>query len=120
MEWAAKLIQIVVALGIANVWLLRSGKSTGWRGGTATNMKEEFEVYGLPGWFMGLIGTLKLLLAASLIVGVWLPVLTRPAAGALAALMLGAVVMHFKVKDPLKKSLPAFTMLLLSLFVAVV
>ena len=120
MEWAANLIQIVIALGIANVWLLRSGKSTGWRGGAATNMKEELEVYGLPSWFMGLIGTLKLLLAAALIAGIWFPVVTQPAAAGLAALMLGAVAMHVKVKDPPKKSLPAFTMLLLSLFVAFV
>jgi len=42
---------------------------------------------------------------------------TRPAAYGMAVLMLGAIVMHFKVKDPLKKSLPAFTMLLLSLIV---
>jgi hypothetical protein len=32
--------------------------------------------------------------------------------------MLGAVSMHIKVGDPLKKSLPAATMLLLSLVVA--
>jgi hypothetical protein len=33
--------------------------------------------------------------------------------------MLGAVIMHVKVKDPLRKSLPAFTMLVLATFVAV-
>jgi len=44
--------QLVIALGIFNVWLLRSGKATAWRGGEARTMKEEFEVYGLPAWFM--------------------------------------------------------------------
>ena len=53
-----------------------------------------------------------------LIVGVWVPHLTVPAAGGMAALMLGAVLMHAKVKDPVKKTLPAFTMLVLSLLVA--
>jgi hypothetical protein len=33
--------------------------------------------------------------------------------------MLGAVAMHVKVKDPLKKSLPALTMLVLCIIVAV-
>jgi len=33
--------------------------------------------------------------------------------------MLGAVSMHIKISDPLKKSLPAFTFLVLSVLVAV-
>ena len=117
METAVMILQIVVALGIFNVWVLRFGKSTDWRGGSAVNMKEEFEVYGLPTWSMRVVGFLKLLFATCLIAGIWIPALTRPAACGIAVLMLGAVAMHIKVKDPLKKSLPAFTMLVLSLIV---
>jgi hypothetical protein len=120
MDLAVKVIQVVVALGIYNVWLVRFRKSTSWRGGTAQNLREEFEVYGLPGWFMGVVGFLKLLCATLLIAGVWYPALTRPAAVGLAVLMAGAVAMHFKVKDPLMRSLPAFTMLVLSVAIAVV
>jgi uncharacterized membrane protein YphA (DoxX/SURF4 family) len=119
MDLAVKVIQVVIALGIYNVWLVRFGKSTSWRGGTARNLKEEFEVYGLPGWFMGVVGSLKLLFATLLIAGIWFPEVTRPAAAGMAALMLGAVAMHVKVKDPLMRSLPALTMLVLSLIVAV-
>jgi hypothetical protein len=119
MDLAVKVIQVVIALGIYNVWLVRFGKSTAWRGGTARNLKEEFEVYGLPGWFMGLVGFLKLLFATLLIAGIWFPVVTRPAAAGMAALMLGAVAMHAKVKDPVMRSLPALTMLVLSVIVAV-
>ena len=111
-------IQVVIALGIFNVWLLRYGKASPWRGGNATNMKEEFEVYGLPSWFVGVIGFLKVLFAILLIAGIWFPVVTQPAAIGIAVLMLGAMTMHFKVKDPLKKSLPSFTLLVLSLIVA--
>jgi len=120
MDLAVKIIQVVVALGIYNVWLLRFRKSTSWRGGTAQSLREEFEVYGLPGWFMGVVGLLKLLCATLLIVGIWFPPVTRPAAAGLAVLMLGAVAMHVKVKDPAMRSLPAFTMLVLCLVVAVV
>lgn len=120
MELAVKIVQIIIALGIFNVWILRYGKPTSWRGGDAKSMREEFEVYGLPVWFMRVIGTLKLLFATLLIAGVWFPVLTTPAALGLAVLMLGAVAMHIKVKDPLKRSLPAFSVLVLCLFVAVV
>jgi uncharacterized membrane protein YphA (DoxX/SURF4 family) len=119
MDWIVKVTQMVVALGIYNVWLVRFRKSTNWRGGTARNLKEEFQVYGLPGWFMGLVGFLKLLFATLLIVGVWVPALTRPAAAGLAVLMLGAVAMHVKVRDPALRSLPAFTMLVLCVVLAV-
>lgn len=110
--------QIIIALGIFNVWLLRSANATAWRGGDATNMKDEFAVYGLPEWFMKIIGGLKLILAGCLLLGLFVPALTQPAAIGMAALMLGAISMHVKVGDSLKKSLPAFIMLLLSLIVA--
>ena len=111
--------QIIIALGIFNVWIIRYGKETGWRGGEAKNMKEEFAAYGLPGGFMVFIGAAKILLAICLIIGIWIPLLVKPAAIAMAFLMIGAVSMHVKVKDSLQKSLPAFTMLLLSLVVSV-
>jgi uncharacterized membrane protein YphA (DoxX/SURF4 family) len=120
METIVLICRIIIALGILNVWLLRYGKATSWRGGDARNMKEEFAVYGLPEWFVGFIGFLKLLFAALLIIGIWVPVVTRPAAVGMAVLMLGAVTMHFKVKDPPIRSLPAFTMLVLSVVVAAV
>ena len=119
MEWLGIANQLVIALGLLNVWLLRVGKPTAWRGGGASNMREEFAVYGLPPWFMKVIGVLKISLAFSLIIGLWVPFVVRPAAIGIAALMLGAVGMHFKVGDPWKKSLPAFSLLVLSLIVAI-
>ncbi len=118
MEKAVVVIQIIIALGIYNVWLLRFGKATEWRGGTAKSMREEFEVYGLPPWFMSLVGFLKLLFATLLLVGIWYQPVVRPAAFGMAVLMLGAISMHIKVSDPLKRSLPAFIMLVLSGIVA--
>ena len=119
METLVIVCQVIIALGIFNVWIIRYGKETNWRGGEAKNMKEEFAAYGLPGGFMVLIGAAKIILATCLIVGIWVPVLVKPASTAMALLMIGAVSMHVKVKDPLQKSLPAFTMLVLSLVVAI-
>ena len=118
MQTAVMIAQIVIALGIVNVWLLRFGKATSYRGGTATTMREEFAAYGLPPWAVYVIGGLKLILAALLIVGIWVPQLTQPAAIGMAVLMAGAIAMHVKVKDAPLKSLPALCMLALSLFVA--
>lgn len=115
MEWLSIIIQLIIALSIYNVWLLRFSKPTSWRGGAAKSMKEEFEIYGLPDWFMKIIGALKLILATLLIAGIWVPSLVKPAAMGMAILMLGAIVMHFKVKDAPLKSLPAATFLVLSL-----
>ncbi len=118
MSALVSIIQVVIAVAIFSVWLLRYGKATDYRGGNARSLKEEFAVYGLPVWFMGVVGFLKLLFAVLLIAGIWFAPLTRPAAAGMAMLMLGAVSMHVKVKDPLKKALPALGMLVLCLIVA--
>lgn len=108
------ILQVVVGLGLLNVWLVRSSWATSYRGGSAKTLKEEFAVYGLPGWFFYFIGALKIGSGLSLVVGLAVPQLVLPAAALVVALMLGALAMHIKVKDPLQKSMPAFLMLLMS------
>ena len=108
-------LQIAAALGLLNVWLLRFNQRTAYRGGSAGSMREEFVTYGLPAWFAYVIGALKVGSAIALIVGIWIPVLVLPAAGLIGILMLGALSMHIKIHDPLKKSLPALGMLVLCL-----
>lgn len=108
------ILQIVVALGLLNVWLLRSGRATDYRGGDATSLKEEFAAYGLPDAMFYLVGALKIGAAIALLIGIWMPVLVQPAAAIVAVLMIGALAMHVKVGDPVMKSVPAFLMLLMS------
>jgi len=112
-----QILQVVVALGLLNVWLLRANKSTAYRGGDAKTIKEEFAVYGLPSWFCTLIGVLKVTSAIMLILGFWFPALVLPSVLLILILMCGAVVMHAKVKDPIKKTIPAALMLLMSLMI---
>ena len=114
MNIVISILQIAVAAGLLNVWLLRFQRSTPYRGGDARSMREEFAVYGLPGWFRYVIGTLKVGSALCLIAGLWLRFLVFPAALLIALLMLGALAMHLKIRDPLKKSVPALVMLALS------
>jgi uncharacterized membrane protein YphA (DoxX/SURF4 family) len=117
MEILIKIIQVIIALGLLNVWLIRANKQTRYRGGDAKNIREEFANYGLPYWFMILIGILKVGFAILLIVGLWFPSLTYISAIGIALLMAGALAMHIRVKDPLIKSLPAFSLLVLSLVI---
>lgn len=110
-------IKIFIFLSIMNVWFVRFNKSTPWRGGTASSMKDEFKAYGLSETMMYVVGFLKVLSATLLVVSIWVPELSTPAASVLAILMLGAIAMHIKVKDPLKKSFPAFSFLVLCLVI---
>lgn len=111
MEIPRLVLQLIVALGLLNVWLLRAGKATRYRGGEAKSMREEFAAYGLPSWMMAVVGVLKVGIAIALLAGIWLPSLVEPAAWLLVGLMAGAFLMHLKVKDPFEKAVPALLML---------
>lgn len=108
------ILQIAVALGLLNVWLVRRGSATSYRGGDAQTLKEEFAAYGLSPTLFYVVGALKIGSAISLIAGIWNERLILPAAAVVALLMVGALVMHVKVKDPPIKSLPALLMLIMS------
>jgi hypothetical protein len=120
MEYLIIALKLVVGLSILNVWLVRSKKSTAWRGGEATNIEEEFKAYGLPVWFMWVIGSAKVALAVLLLASIYYSEFEPISAYGIAFLMLGAVLMHFKIGDPIKKSFPAFSFLVLSLIIALV
>jgi len=111
------ILQIIVALGLLNVWLLRFNKTTAYRGGSAGSMREEFATYGLPAWSCYVVGFLKVTSALALLAGFFLPVLVFPAAAVVAVLMAGAVAMHLKVKDPAMKSVPALIVLAMCLVI---
>ena len=121
MEWLSlgNLLQVIVGLGLLNVWLVRGRSATSYRGGAAQTLKEEFAAYGLPGFAFYLVGALKIGAACVLIAGVWFALPVQEAAGLVAALMMGAIAMHFKVGDPLLKSLPAALMLAMSATIVV-
>jgi hypothetical protein len=109
--------QVLISMALLNVWILRRNQPTPWRGGDARTMQEEFQIYGLPPWFMGTIGLLKISLALTLLAGLWLPGFTTVSSAGIATLMSGAVVMHVKAGDPIRKSAPALSLLALSVFV---
>ena len=105
------ILQLLIAIGLINVWLLRFNKATDYRGGDAKNMKEEFIAYGLPVWLMYLVGAMKIAIAIMLVLGFWVEQLLLYNLIALASLMIAALMMHVKVKDPIKKSYPALSIL---------
>ncbi len=118
MNYVIIAMQIIVGLSILNVWLIQHKKATKWRGGNATTIIEEFDTYGLPVWMCYAVGTMKVILAILLIVSIWYPILKEPSALGLAFLLLGSIAMHFKIKDPLYKSFPAFLFLIMCTLIA--
>lgn len=112
--YIVSIFQIIIAIGLINVWLVRFNKPTKYRGAGAGNMADEFAAYGLPKWFMYLVGAGKILIATLMIVGFWVPVVVYPASALLVLLMLGAVSMHIKVHDPFIRMVPALLMLVMA------
>tara|TARA_B100000073_G_C23472601_1_gene468127 strand:+ start:172 stop:540 length:369 start_codon:yes stop_codon:yes gene_type:complete len=109
------ILNLVVAITLLNVWLIRYNKPTMYRGGDAKSMAEEFYTYGLPKWFMYFVGSMKIIIAILLIVGVWITSLNIYCYISLSILMLGAIIMHLMVKDEIIKSAPALSILTLLL-----
>jgi hypothetical protein len=112
-QWVSNILQVITGLGLLNVWMVRARSSTAYRGGAATSLKDEFAVYGLPDWTFYLVGGLKIVCGVLLIAGIWYPGIVRLPAAVVALLMVGALAMHAKVKDPVTKFLPALAVLLM-------
>ncbi len=114
MKYLGRIAQVGAAGWILNVWFNRFNRDTGYRGGDAKNMKEEFAVYGFSEKQMYAVGATKVGLALALLIGLFVPKIVRPAAIGLGAFMVGAIGMHVKVGDPLKRAAPAITVLSMS------
>jgi uncharacterized membrane protein YphA (DoxX/SURF4 family) len=120
MKILQKISMVIVAAVVLNVWFFRFGKATIYRGGDATNMVEEFAAYGLSETMVYMVGGLKILAALGLLIGLFNKKTIIPAAGLMAALMVGAIAMHFKVGDEAIKFLPAGIMFVLSSLVIMI
>ena len=101
--------QIIVALSIGTVWIFRFD-----------NIVKEFKQYGLSDLVRTLVGSAKMVLATLLVAGIWYPSLVLIPALLMAFLMLSAQYFHFKAKNPWKKHLPSFILLVLCVFIAFV
>jgi len=111
-------LKIIVGISIINVWLIQPNKPSKWRGGDATTIIEEFNVYGLSKTFYNIIFVVKVGLAVLLLVSIKYDFLTLYSSLGLATLLLGSIAMHFKVKDALFKSFPAFLFMAMNLVIA--
>ena len=117
MKVLSKILSVVVGLTVINVWLFRSNRSTSYRGGDASSLLEEFQVYGLDDYFL-IIGIVKVSLAIMLLLSLYFKKLSFFASSGIAVMMLVAIYMHINVGDELIKSMPASVMLTSCLIIA--
>ena len=80
-----------------------------------TSSKGEFDRYGL-GAQRTLVGALQLGAALGLLAGMDEPWIGRAASGGLALMMVAAVGVRIKIKDPLPRTLPALSYLALNAY----
>ncbi|MDC3344655.1 DoxX family protein [Flavobacteriaceae bacterium] len=118
LEYIVIALKIIVGVSIINVWIIQPNKPSKWRGGDATTIIEEFNVYGLSKTFYKVVFVVKVGLAILLLASIKYDFLTLYSSLGLAGLLLGSIAMHFKVKDALFKSFPAFLFMGLNLIIA--
>ena len=111
-------LKIIVGISIINVWLIQPNKPSKWRGGDATTIIEEFNVYGLSKTFYYIVFAVKVGLAILLLVSIKYDIFSLYSSIGLAALLGGSIAMHLKVKDALFKSFPAFLFMVMNLIIA--
>ena len=114
MKILKSIIILIISGTILNVWLLRLNNPTPFRGGDAITLVDEFTVYGLNDTMFYIVGFVKIVTAIFLLMGLFYRKTIVPAAAIIAAIMLVAVYMHFKVQDSFTKHVPALLMLILS------
>ncbi|WP_342605157.1 DoxX family protein [Peribacillus sp. FSL E2-0159] len=78
---------------------------------------EEFNHLKLPQWFRIVTGIVQLIGVLALILGFWYPEWAAFGGLWLAITMFFGIVAHMRVKHPIKDSIPAFVLMILSLIV---
>lgn len=111
--WIAAIVLAIAMLGAGSMKLIRSRDQL-------VAMSMGYAAHFPPGAIKA-IGALEVLAAIGLIVPALTgiaPVLVPLAAMGVALLMLGAIITHVRLRDPLGQSVPAIVLLLLAIFVA--
>ena len=98
------LCKTILSISIFFLWVVRY-----------KNMKEEFKGYNYPYWFRDFTGILMLSFSA-MIMNNKTELIILGCLG-LIVQMLGALWTHYMVQNPLKKTIPAFAVLGICLFI---
>jgi hypothetical protein len=107
MEKLTIVIQLVLAISVAYVWVFRYH-----------NVVTEFREFGLGDVTRNAVGASKIALATLLVVGVWDASFVFIPSICMGLFMIAAQYFHFKVKNPFQKHLPSLILLVFCVFLA--
>jgi len=88
---------------------------------TVAGMKmfvENFRHFGYPQWFRVVTGSLEVLGGLGLLIGIRLPWLAALASAGLTLVMLGAILTHLRIREPLQKIVLPIVLGVLAIVVA--
>ena len=83
---------------------------------SSSRMRLEFERYKVP-QLRQLTGGLQIAGSLGIVVGYWLRPILVLSAGGLMLMMIYAVIMRFRIRDPLYAAIPAFFFALLNAYI---
>ena len=76
----SKYLSLLISIVVLSAWSFKLNSPSIFRGGTSSNMSEEFTAYGLTDSVMIIVGVFKVTLAILLLIGgIKFPKLIRPA-----------------------------------------
>jgi len=107
MENFINLLQIIVAISVAYVWIFRFG-----------NVVNEFTQFGISDLTRSFVGAAKISLSTLLVAGIWYPSLVLIPSVLMGLFMISAQYFHFKIKNPFVKHLPSLILLILCAVIA--
>jgi uncharacterized membrane protein YphA (DoxX/SURF4 family) len=83
----------------------------------ADQMKQDFDRFKYPRWFMYFTGALEIVAALGVLAGIFVPILAVLSGLLIAAVMIGAISTHVRMKDPGSRIAPPLVLLALAIVV---
>jgi len=100
-NYVIEALKIIITVSVFFVWFVRY-----------KNIKREFRRYHLPRWFRDLVGILKI--SFSIMIHSSINQIILIGSLGIVILMLGAFIIHMKMKNKFREYIASITMLLLS------
>ena len=107
----SNMLQLIIGCSIVFIWVCRTTTPSAYRVGQAKTLSEEFEQAGFSQNMYTIVSVLKPIFAFLLIIGIVYKPFFIPCMTFTTIAMAGALYAHVKVKDDIKKMLPAITLL---------
>lgn len=105
------ILQVILGLGFLMF---------GYQKFTSEDMKKGFEYFGYGDGFRLFTGSVEVLSAIIIIIGIWIQPLAIIGSIMIVVTMLGAIMTHVKIKDEFKNMLMPIILLILSAIVLVI